>query len=71
MIEQPPEGTEPGLSAYLVRTMKPLENKTFLAPEAIIPVKPQNGKIYYFDKIIDPDITTAGFWGYHEGWVHL
>jgi len=37
-----------------------------------LPERPSNGRIYYFDNAIAPNITSEGYWGYtSSGWVKL
>ena len=41
-------------------------------PRSILPAKPSNGDIYYFDIPLAPDILWEGFWGYAGGqWIYL
>ena len=76
MIKQPPNSFDIVSRKYLSYVINYINEfftaKDKLTPNYIVPEKPEKGKIYYFPAIINPTITTAGFWGYKEsGWVLL
>lgn len=76
-LETPPENpTE--LVTWLVQRVAEinagLAAATVLEPTRGIPIKPVNGKLYYFEKPITKGATSlkAGFYGYHKGnWIEL
>ncbi|RLB98767.1 MAG: hypothetical protein DRH90_21430 [Deltaproteobacteria bacterium] len=67
-VEQPPENTDIGLSGYLVRMFKLIDREiTFggkLPVRTLLAPKPIVGKLYYYDRAIDTDITQEGLYIY-------
>lgn len=75
-MEQPPFDVAANLKEYLVRQIARLEdlisNTAKLPILMNLPIRPQIGRIYYFGRIIAPNITAIGFWGYTPtGWRRL
>jgi len=73
--EQPPESTAYELSEYLLRMFRQAKsedsNSSLMPIYQNLPAKPEKGKIYYFDRIINPEITSIGYWGFTTLWVKL
>jgi len=73
--ELPPSTTAPELSAYLTRLVvninTELDNRRF--PKiSVMPDKPVENKIYFFDNTVAPDITSRGYWVYlNSVWIEI
>lgn len=68
-IEQPPQGTNENLSAYLIRMFNLVDtvlgNIGKLPVRKILAPKPVVGKLYYYSQSIpDSDITAEGLYVY-------
>lgn len=68
-IEQPPQGTNENLSAYLIRMFNLVDtvlgNIGKLPVRKILAPKPVVGKLYYYSQSIpDTDITAEGLYIY-------
>jgi len=73
---KPPDDVPENLKRYLARlflqTDIVLGQNNKISISGVLPAKPQNGNIYYFNQLIPPDILTVGFWGYADDeWVYL
>lgn len=68
MISAVPEDCPPALRQFLEQQIVRLENDIKIANQLTVrtslPAKPIKGKIYYFDNVVLPTITTIGYWGY-------
>lgn len=76
ITQNPPDGLDPDLKEYLTRMFFQItiesEKNTTLPQRGIKPDRPVVGKLYYFSRAIDTDITSEGYWGYtSSGWVKL
>jgi hypothetical protein len=74
-VETVPKSTSLDLASYLQRQFNRLDlaiQNVAIQKLNTMPEKPVVGKIYYFNVVIAPTITSEGMWTYKStGWSYL
>ena len=68
-VEPLPQDMPEEWRAYFDRILNELTIDIGMAntfpPSSKLPTTPIKGRIYYFNNVISPDITAAGWWGWN------
>jgi len=74
-MEAVPKNVDSELASYLQRQFNRLDlaiQSNNINKISTIPAKPAIGKIYYFNNVVMPTITSEGMWVYKStGWSYL